>query len=252
MYRIAAQTQGAAIVSVNRKTGDGFRLVKQGVLDALQADARIKLVFLTSPNNPTGDLVGEGFLRQLLEACRGRAIIVLDEAYAEFSAQHSASVLIAEYENFAVLRTLSKAWASAGLRCGAVLASPALLSLLRRVIAPYPIPSPVLELAVRMLGDDMLEKQRELLQEIADNKRHLLQILQNRGFIRKVIPGMANFVLIHVDDASGLLNFCARQGVMIRGFPSDPLLRNHLRISVGSESELDQFASVLDAWEKTQ
>jgi len=252
MYRIAAQTQGAAIVSVNRQTGKDLRLVEQDVLDALRADERIKLVFLTSPNNPTGDLVGEGSLRRLLEACREQAIIVLDEAYVEFSAQPSASALIAEYENLVVLRTLSKAWASAGLRCGAVLANPALLSLLRRVIAPYPIPSPVLELALRMLGEDMLEKQRELLREIANNKRYLLQILQNRGFIRGIIPGMANFVLIQVDDAAGLLNFCARQGVMIRGFPSDPLLSNHLRVSVGSEPELDQFAAVLDAWEKAQ
>lgn len=249
MYRVAAQTQGAAIVSVNRQVDNGFKLVEQDVLDALQADARIKLVFLTSPNNPTGDLVSKAFLSRLLEVSRDRAIIVLDEAYAEFSPQPSATAMIAEHENLVVLRTMSKAWASAGLRCGAVLANESLLSLLRRVIAPYPVPSPVMNLALRMLGDDMMDKQRELMREIGDNKRYLLQILQSRGFIREIIPGAANFVLIRVDNAGDLLSFSASRGVIIRGYPSDPLLNNCLRISVGSENELKKFAAVLDEWE---
>ncbi len=251
MYRIAAQTQGAGIVAVNRQVDQGFRLVEQEVLDTVQADARIRLVFLTSPNNPTGDTVNRAFLSRLLRACRDRAVVVLDEAYAEFCPQPSASALIAEHENLVVLRTMSKAWASAGLRCGAVLAGDPLLSLLRRVIAPYPVPSPVMKLALRMLENDMLDRQQELMREIEHNKRYLLQILQNRGFIRDIIPGEANFVLIRVDNAPELLAFSASRGVIIRGYSSDPLLHNCLRISVGSEYELTRFAAVLDEWENS-
>jgi len=215
----------------------------------LQSDARIKLVFLTSPNNPTGDIVSRPFLNQLLEAARDRAIIVLDEAYTEFCSQPSAAAMIADHENLVVLRTMSKAWASAGLRCGSVLAQESVISLLRRVIAPYPVPSPVMKLAMRMLGDDMMDRQRSLMREIGDNKHFLLQTLENRDFIREVIPGCANFVLIRVEHASELLSFAASRNVIIRGFPADPLLKDCLRISVGAKNELASFAAVLDEWE---
>ena len=249
MYRIAAQTQGAAIVAVNRQVDNSFKLLEGDVLQAVQADARIRLVFLTSPNNPTGDLVDKAFLERLLEVSRDRAIIVLDEAYAEFCTQPSAAGMIVEHENLVVLRTMSKAWASAGLRCGAVLAGQPLISLLQRVIAPYPVPSPVMNLAMRMLEDDMMDRQQELMREIENNKRYLLRILQNRDFVREIIPGDANFVLIRADNALDLLAFSTSKGVIIRGYPSEPLLHNCLRISVGSEAELAKFAAVLDEWE---
>jgi histidinol-phosphate aminotransferase len=252
MYQIAAQTQGAESVSVTRKADDGFRLDQQAMLNRLQQDDRIKLVFLTSPNNPTGDIIGNEFLRQLLQLTQDRAIVVLDEAYVEFCDQASASGMIAEHENLVVLRTLSKAWAAAGLRCGAVLAQPSVISLLRRVIAPYPLPSPVVSLALRMLERDVLEKQKHLLHELRNCKRVLLDRLSPLSFIREVLPGEANFVLIRVDQPGELLTFCADRGVIIRGFPADPLLQGCIRISVGSEDDIMILAGVLEEWESTR
>ena len=252
MYKIAAQTQGADIVSVTRKIDDGFRLDEQAILNRLQQDDRIKLVFLTSPNNPTGDITEKEFLQHLLELTKNRAIVVLDEAYAEFCDHASASSLIADHENFVVLRTLSKAWAAAGLRCGTVLAQSTVISLLRRVIAPYPLPSPVVSLAVRMLERDVLENQKLLLQELKNTKQILLDQLAHLRFIREIFPGEANFVLIRVDQSEELLSFCADRGVIIRGFPADPLLQGCLRISVGSEDDIMVLARVLEEWENTQ
>jgi len=252
MYKIAAQTQGADVVSVTRKTGDGFRLDQQAVLNCLQQDDRIKLVFLTSPNNPTGDIIGNEFLRQLLQLTQDRAIVVLDEAYAEFCDQPSASGMIAEHENLVILRTLSKAWAAAGLRCGSVLAQASVISLLRRVIAPYPLPSPVVSLALRMLERDVLDQQKHLLCELKDNKQVLLDKLAPLGFIREIFPGEANFVLIHVDQPEELLTFCAKRGIIIRGFPADPLLQGCIRISVGSENDIMMLTKVLEEWENTR
>lgn len=269
MYRIAAATQGAAIVSVPRSPANAFRLDGQALLDALAADrrgdGRIKLVFLTSPNSPTGDGIEQALLLEILEQARGCAVVVMDEAYAEFCGRPSSVGLVGEYENLAVLRTLSKAWAAAGLRCGTVLAQPDLIALLQRVIAPYPLPSPVIALALRTLQDDMLDRQRRLLAEVSSNKQNLLAALAGRPFLSEVIPGEANFVLVRVnaetapgpdpaagartdDPAEPLLMFCAERGVILRGFPTEPLLRGYLRITVGTREEIAALSTLLDQW----
>ena len=249
MYRIAAQTQGAEIVSVPRNRDKAFRLDEQLMLDTLQQDRRIRLVFLTSPNNPTGETIRVDFLREMLRLTQDRAGVVVDEAYQEFCGKPSASRLISGHENLVVLRTMSKAWAAAGLRCGAVLAQVPVISLLRRVIAPYPLPSPVVDLAMHMLEPEVLEKRKQLLRAVQDNKRLLLAELEHRNFIREIFPGEANFVLIRVDQAEELLTFCANRGLIIRGFPADPLLENCVRISVGSGEDIMALGAALDEWE---
>ena len=248
MYRIAAQAQGAAVVSVPRDVDD-FALDEQGMLDAFEDDRRIKLVFLTSPSNPTGDVLTDGFLETMLERARNRALVVVDEAYAEFTDHPSTVPLVEQCEHLVVLRTLSKAWAAAGLRCGSVIAQPPVIALLQRVIAPYPLPSPVVSLAMAMLEDATLQKQADLLHRVRGNKTRLLEMLQDRSFVHRVFPGEANFVLIRVSDAAGLLAYCAQRGVVLRGFPSEPALRDCIRISVGSDEDLDHLAEALDAWE---
>ena len=249
MYRIAAQTQGAEVISVPRSGDGAFRLDEQGILDALKSDKRIRLVFLTSPNNPTGDALNSPFLETLLEAASEQSLVIVDEAYAEFCSRPSAIALLDRFENLVVLRTLSKAWAAAGLRCGTVLAQPSVIDLLRRVIAPYPLPSPVVGLALRMLEPDMMTQQQELLEQMAANKAYLLDDLSGRRLVRKLLPGEANFILLRTKNPEDLLEFCARRNVILRGFPSDPLLRGYVRISVGSRADIDALSAVLDECE---
>ncbi len=252
MYRIAAQTQGAEVVSVPRLASKDFRLDRAQLIRTLENNDRIKLLFLTSPNNPTGDTIDRHVLLDLLQLTAGKAIVVLDEAYAEFSQQASATELIGRYENLVVLRTLSKAWGAAGLRCGVVLAPEEVISLLRRIIAPYPLASPVISLAQRMLADGMSERQQHMLKEVQINKKRLLSLLESRSFITNIWPGEANFVLLRVREAEDLLSFCAGRGVILRGYPTDPLLQGCIRISVGSEDELSALKSALDDWEAQQ
>jgi histidinol-phosphate aminotransferase len=248
MYRIAAQAQGAAVVSVPRSLESGFELDCPQLIQTLLADERIRLVFLTSPNNPTGDVVSREQLLQVLAAASGRALVVVDEAYVEFSTAASACELIDRFPQLVVLRTLSKGWASAGLRCGSVVAQSEILDLLRRVIAPYPLAAPVTAMALRVLQADMRSQQQKLLRDLAANKQILLQILQGRSWIRRLWPGQANFVLLEVDDAAGLLAHCARHNIILRGFTVDPALRDCLRISVGSEAELHALNTALNLW----
>jgi len=249
MYRIAAQAQGAAVVSVPRSLESGFAFDCSAVVQALQADARIKLVFLTTPTNPTGDVVSREQLLQVLEAASGRSLVVVDEAYAEFCSAASSCELINEFPQLVVLRTLSKAWASAGLRCGCVIAQAEVLALLRRVIAPYPLAAPVTSMALRVLQPDLQARQQKLLRDLLANKQTLLQILQGRSWIRRLWPGEANFVLLEVDDAAGLLAHCAQHNIILRGFPAEPMLRDCLRISVGSDAELDALNTALNLWQ---
>ncbi len=248
MYRIAAQAQGAAVVEVRRSADSGFVLDGEQLLSTFKADDRIRLLFLTSPNNPTGDCITRELLLQVLDAASGKALVIMDEAYAEFSNATSACELITQYPHLVVLRTLSKAWASAGLRCGTVLTQPEVLALLRRVIAPYPLAAPVTAMALRVLQPDMRLRQQKLLRELAANKLLLLELLQGRGWIRQLWPGEANFVLLQVDNAAGLLAHCAKQNIILRGFPAEPALRDCLRISVGSSSELAALRTALDDW----
>jgi histidinol-phosphate aminotransferase len=249
MYRIAAEIQGASVVSIARSDNDDFAIDQQSVLDAIREDDRIRLVFMTSPNNPTGDLIDADFLNALLEETRNRAIVVIDEAYAEFCEQASAIDLISDNPHLVVLRTLSKAWAAAGLRCGTVLAQPEVINLLLRVIAPYPLAEPVTRLAERVMQTDMALRQKKLLAELKSNKDLLLSILKERPFVRKIWPGEANFILLRVDDAPALLNHCAQNHVILRGYPSDPSLQDCIRISVGSKQDIATLDEVLNRWE---
>ena len=252
MYGIAAQTQGVDIVSVPRLASNDFLMDRDRLLETLENDRRIRLIFLTSPNNPTGDIIEQTFLHDLLQAAVGKAIIVIDEAYIEFSRQASATELIGRHENLVVLRTLSKAWGAAGLRCGTVLAAEEVISLLLRIIAPYPLASPVISLAQRMLADGMSDRQQRMLKELQENKKRLLSLLAGRSFITNVWPGEANFVLLQAREAEDLLSFCAGRGVILRGYPSEPLLEGCIRISVGSKNELSVLKSALDDWEARQ
>lgn len=247
MYRIAAQIQGAPVMSVPRDP-ETLGLDHENILTALDGDAPPRLVFLTSPANPTGDVVDRDFLDAMLESARGRAIVVVDEAYAEFTATRSFSERVSNHDNLVVLRTLSKAFASAGLRCGTVLAQPELVDLLRRVIPPYPLATPVLSLALKLLEPGVLGRQRLMLREIARNKVLLLESLAGRPFVRRIWPGEANFVLLRVDDGAELVRHCARSDIVIRAFAGSPLLEDCVRITVGSRGEIARLSAALDTF----
>ncbi len=251
MYRIAAQTQGAAIIDVPRDP-ESLALDTEGVLRAVGGESPPRVVFLTSPANPTGDLVETPFVEELLKTSAGRCVVVIDEAYAEFAPGEGFVGHVRRHENLAVLRTLSKAFGSAGLRCGTVLAQPPLIELLRRILPPYPLATPVLSLALRLFEEETLSRQAAHLQALRDHKRQLLNNLEGRSFVRRVWPGEANFVLLRVENAPALVAYCARAGITIRMFPGAPSLENCVRITVGSKSEIERLGEVLDAYEVTQ
>ncbi len=237
MYRIAATIQAAKIFGVPRNVDD-LRINFDALCAAIENETAAKLVFLTSPNNPTGDLIAQSELDRVLRACGQKKLLVLDEAYIEFCDSESAARLLDQWPNLVVLRTLSKAWGAAGLRCGSVLASEEIIGLLRRVMAPYPLTAPAISAALTITAEDSQQAQSVMLAEIASEKRALIDALQTLGWIEKVWAGEANFVLMRVDDAPGLVTFCAEKGIRIRDFSQQDLLDNCVRLSIGSPEEM--------------
>ena len=148
MYAVCAHVQGAQVLET--PLADDFTLDVDALLAALTP--AVKLVFVCTPNNPTGQLIAPAQLEQLAQALAGRALLVVDEAYLEFADAASAATLLDRHEHLAVLRTLSKAWALAGARIGTLLANEAVIGLLRRIMAPYPLPRPCIALAMEALA----------------------------------------------------------------------------------------------------
>jgi histidinol-phosphate aminotransferase len=243
MYRIAANIQGAAVESAPRNTDLSVNV--QELCETIQSTDSARLVFLTSPNNPTGDLLARDALEQVMEVARDKALVVLDEAYIEFCEAESAANLVATYPNLVVLRTLSKAWAAAGLRCGTVIANPDVIDLLQRVMAPYPLSAPAIDMAMECTTGPSIERQREMLNLICQQKSRLLAFLENQSWVQAIWPGEANFVLLRVPDAPELVVFCAKNGVKIRDFSTTPMLENCVRVSIGSESEMTALKKTL-------
>ena len=248
MYRIAANIQGARIVDVPRKAKQQFQIDFEALESAIIGDAGVKLVFLTSPNNPTGDLISRADLVRILKTCEGRALVVMDEAYIEFSEVDSAIDLLDQYPQLVVLRTLSKAWAAAGVRCGIVIADPAVIALLQRIIAPYPIAATAIDAALVAVSEQAAERQRVFVQLVKNAKADILDFLSGCDWIQEVTKSHANFVLLRVADADRLVKWCADKGIRIRNFASYAQLQGCVRLTIGSQQEMDAVKAAFLAY----
>jgi histidinol-phosphate aminotransferase/imidazoleglycerol-phosphate dehydratase/histidinol-phosphatase len=228
-YRIAAEIQGAEIVSVPLGDDDA---VDWTAVAAARHD-RVKLVFLCSPNNPTGHTTDPARVLELAEAWQ-RQIVVVDEAYIEFSETESLATRVEEAPNLVVLRTLSKAYGLAGARCGATLARPEILELMRRVLAPYPIPAPVTAAVLEALTPHGLAVARERIDRIKRSRDALSTALATCAGVRRTCPSDANFLWIEVEDSDALTQRLRSRGILIRQFERNP---GFVRISVGTDEE---------------
>jgi histidinol-phosphate aminotransferase len=236
MYAISAQSHGANIVSV--PLDQNLQLDMKGL--AAQVD-QVKIVFLCSPGNPTGNLLSIESIKASLALFADNAIVVVDEAYIEFC--HSSSVLnlLDQYPQLVILRTLSKAFALAGLRCGFTLANPATIKLLSKIIAPYPISAPVAEIASASLSKQGIEQVSIRIQETTILRQQLALWLEQQSWCTRVFNSDANFILcqiINQELKEFIFSYLKQQGILIRDQSKQYRLDNCLRISIGSEREL--------------
>lgn len=247
MYAISAQTQGTNVIDVPLiADADGdLQLNTKAMLAALDS---VKLVFICQPSNPLGNRVDRDALQGFIEAVGSRALVIVDEAYIEFvddSNQASAAQWLNDYPQLVVLRTLSKAFGLAAIRCGFALANTDIIEVLRKVIAPYPMPQPSLQAATTALSTPNIARMQALVADTKALRDEFMQWVSGKSWALKVWPSVTNFVLISVPNAAQLVSDCAAKGVLIRNQSAQRGLNNTVRISIGSATEMQKLMEVL-------
>lgn len=244
MYAVCARLHGARVVDVPlRERADGFFIDGDALVHAARRqDAR--LVFACSPGNPTGTQQPLDELRALAAGLAGQAVLVVDEAYGEFAQEASAITLLAELDNVAVLRTLSKLHGLAAARIGCVVAAPALVQVMARCQAPYPLPTPCVELALDALGGPARDALRERVDTTRRERASLAAALAGIRGVRAVVPSQANFLLVRFDDPQRAFDALLAAGIVVRDVRAQPGLGDALRISLGTPA---QNSRVIDA-----
>lgn len=247
MYAVCARVQNAAVLEVPAQAENGFAYPLAGVLNALAEDPerRIKLVYVCSPNNPTGQVVAPAVLTHLLAATRDRALLVVDEAYQEFAAAPSALSRLRDAPNLVVLRTLSKAHGLAGERLGIAVAAPEIIALLQKIMAPYPLPQSSVRLGLAALQPAALAATAARVAELNAERERLRVLLPQSPEITAVLPSDANFLAVRCRDAATLYRTLLAQGIVLRSLQKYPGLQDALRISIGTRAENDALLAAL-------
>jgi len=237
MYGHYAAVQGAEHRAVLTPEENGFALDIDALLDA--CDERTRLIFLCSPNNPTGAVLPRPALVELLERRGDRSAIVVDEAYIEFSDERSSVELLSRYRNLVVLRTLSKALAYAGARCGAVMGPVEVVRILNAIQAPYAMSTPVVECVEDALDNACLDEAHKSIGAIREERERLIAELIEFDVVEAVWPSAANFFLIRVADSDAVMRRCRDANILLRDFGGS--LTGCIRITVGSQAENDRL-----------
>jgi histidinol-phosphate aminotransferase len=201
------------------------------ILDTV--DEQTKIIFLSSPNNPTGNSFSDESVVKLLQNFKG--LVVIDEAYIDFSKKESWLTEIDEYPNLIITQTLSKAYGLAGIRLGICYASEAVISVLNKIKPPYNVNELTQQRAINRLNNP--EKIKNEIASIIQQREELVKVLLEVDFVEKVYPTEANFVLVKVDDANKRYDQLIEKGIVIRNRTNQPLCENCLRLTIGIPEE---------------
>jgi histidinol-phosphate aminotransferase len=239
MYQAAARIQGADVLEIPLNRGADWSLDPDRLLAAWLP--HIKLVYLCSPNNPTANVLSTAALERICTALDGKAIVVIDEAYVEWSRTVSLTRWLERFRTLAILRTLSKAHALAGARLGALLAAPELIQLAARVIPPYALAQPAVEAALHALEPAQLAVSQARIENLLEEREYLRLGLSSSPLVEKIWPSDANFLLIDCHDAERFMSNSLAGGLIVRDLRAHPALPRSLRVSVGTRADNDRL-----------
>jgi|TARA_B100000767_G_scaffold64179_1_gene60366 histidinol-phosphate aminotransferase len=237
MYAVLANIN--AIENRKRVLSNTFQPKVNQILEA--ADANSKILFLCSPNNPTGNSFSEDTVKELLEKFNG--LVVIDEAYIDFSEQESWLKRLKQFPNLIITQTLSKAYGLAGIRLGVCYASEAIIAVLNKIKPPYNINELTQDSAIKRLLK-VGEVKQEVL-NIIKERDLLLNELKEVSFVSEIYPTDCNFVLVKVDDATKRYNQLIEKGIVTRNRTNQPLCENCLRFTIGTKKENKKLIEAL-------
>jgi histidinol-phosphate aminotransferase len=249
MYAVCARVHGARLIEVPLIEGDTDFFVDYDSLATRALAEGAKLVFLCAPGNPAGGVPAAAWVLDLARRLAGHALVVVDEAYIEFADVPSIARHLGTVRNLAVLRTLSKAHALAGLRIGCLLADAELVNLLRRCQAPYPIPAPCAAMALSALTEPALAATRARIDLVRRERARLASALAALPAVRRVYPPQGNFLLARFVDAETAFAALLAAGIVVREQRALPSLADALRIAIGTPAENARVLEVLRALE---
>ena len=229
MYQVSANINDVETRKV--PLTEEFQLNLEGIAEAI--DERTKLIFICSPNNPTGNSINRDDVETLLANFNG--VVVVDEAYINFSRQKTFIQELTEYANLVVLQTLSKAWGLAGLRVGMAFASEEIIEVMNKVKPPYNVNESSQQLALQALAN--VDQVNSWIKEILVQRDKLVLQLKDFDFVLDIYPSDANFILVKTTDAKSIYNFLVDKGIIIRDRSKVELCEGCLRITVGTPAE---------------
>lgn len=241
-YAVAARIQGARVVEVPLAATDFS--IDVAALAAAGRDC--KIVFLCSPNNPTGNLLEEAAMLELCRELASTSLVCVDEAYLEFSGRRSLSTRIDEFPNLVVLRTLSKAYALAGARLGTLIADEAIVALLRRIIPPYALPASTVEDVLRLTEVPQRALATARIAALRAERERVRERLAALKAVSRVLPSDANFLLVEFHEARRFLEAGKAAGLLVRDFSASPGLAGCLRITIGTPEQNARLLAALE------
>ncbi|OTQ56449.1 histidinol-phosphate transaminase [Gilliamella apis] len=242
MYQVSAETLGVKTKTVPTKSNWQLDLdrIKQN-LD------NVKLIYVCSPNNPTGNLIDQDDIKTLLKLAENRALVIIDEAYIEFSPNSTVVSWLANYPHLVILRTLSKAFALAGLRCGFTLANKPVIDALQKVIAPYPLATPVADIATQALSKDGINTMKLHVTNLNKQKEQLANQLSALEIVEKVYSSEANYLCVKFQSNKPVFSKLWNQGIILRDQSKSIGQDGFVRISIGTQAECEAVITALKA-----
>jgi histidinol-phosphate aminotransferase len=242
MYQVAAEINDVQVMKIPLQY-PSFDLDVEAISD--KANEKTKIIFICSPNNPTGDTVSKEKIRRILQNFHG--LVVVDEAYIDFCPQESLLSELDKYPNLLVMQTFSKAWGLTSARLGRTFCSPEIVGILNKVKDPYNIPSLTIQAGLLALENE--NRKNQIVKQLIEDREKLKSELLKLPVVTKIFPSESNFLLVETVDAGKVYNFLIREKIVVRNRTAQLNCNNCLRITIGTGEENQKLLDTLSKFE---